>query len=205
MTELGFFPWTDVELLRHSALQLQLHDLQFYSLSLIAIWRAVESSGAWRLFFFFFFQTRLRIRDITGPTFELGLVNRAGHVIQGRLHTRTLLKTRSCFVRLKHEGTKLDIFLELENSKVQNAAFRKNIWAYPAGWGVSTGRLPPSTPPRCLQSEILSIMISDGNAMTATGKVRETDYIQAASRQILLGHDFLHAVGIIHCGKSTLS
>lgn len=156
-------------------------------------------------FFFFFFQTRLRIRDITGPTFELGLVNRAGHVIQGRLHTRTLLKTRSCFVRLKHEGTKLDIFLELENSKVQNAAFRKNIWAYPAGWGVSTGRLPPSTPPRCLQSEILSIMISDGNAMTATGKVRETDYIQAASRQILLGHDFLHAVGIIHCGKSTLS
>lgn len=78
-------------------------------------------------FFSFFFQTRLRIRDITGPTFELGLINRAGHVIQGRLHTRTLLKTRSCFVRLKHEGTKLDIFLELENSKVQNAAFRKNI------------------------------------------------------------------------------
>ncbi|RAK80077.1 serine protein kinase [Aspergillus fijiensis CBS 313.89] len=47
---------------------------------------------------------------------------------------------------------------------------------------------------------VFPAMISDGEAMTISGKPREAEYTRAVSRQILLGLDFLHQSGIVHCG-----
>ncbi|KAL4890865.1 serine protein kinase [Aspergillus ambiguus] len=46
---------------------------------------------------------------------------------------------------------------------------------------------------------VLPVMISDGGAMTTTGNPHEAGYVQAVSRQLLLGLDFLHQLGIVHC------
>ncbi|RAH57039.1 serine protein kinase [Aspergillus piperis CBS 112811] len=46
---------------------------------------------------------------------------------------------------------------------------------------------------------VLPTMISDGAAMTVSGSPREVSYIRAISRQLLLGLDFLHQSGIVHC------
>jgi serine/threonine-protein kinase SRPK3 len=50
---------------------------------------------------------------------------------------------------------------------------------------------------------VLPAMISDGEAMTVTGKLHEVNYVRAISKQVLLGLDFLHTLGIVHCGRST--
>ncbi|KAL4766062.1 kinase-like domain-containing protein [Aspergillus foveolatus] len=46
---------------------------------------------------------------------------------------------------------------------------------------------------------IFPVMISDGGGKTISGKTQEAGYIRAISRQILLGLDFLHHLGIVHC------
>ncbi|KAE8340205.1 hypothetical protein BDV24DRAFT_175485 [Aspergillus arachidicola] len=46
---------------------------------------------------------------------------------------------------------------------------------------------------------VLPVMVSDGEAMTITGRPHYAAYVQEVSRQILLGLDFLHRSGIIHC------
>ncbi|OJI81370.1 hypothetical protein ASPTUDRAFT_32781 [Aspergillus tubingensis CBS 134.48] len=46
---------------------------------------------------------------------------------------------------------------------------------------------------------VFPTMISDGAAMTVSGSPREVGYIRAVSRQLLLGLDFLHDSGIVHC------
>ncbi|OJJ71272.1 hypothetical protein ASPBRDRAFT_30992 [Aspergillus brasiliensis CBS 101740] len=46
---------------------------------------------------------------------------------------------------------------------------------------------------------VFPVMISDGAAMTITGSPREVGYIRAVSRQLLLGLDYLHQSGIVHC------
>ncbi|KAL4733839.1 kinase-like protein [Aspergillus similis] len=46
---------------------------------------------------------------------------------------------------------------------------------------------------------VFPVMISDGEGMTVTGNTQKAGYIQAISRQILLGLDFLHQLGIVHC------
>ncbi|RAL01818.1 kinase-like protein [Aspergillus ibericus CBS 121593] len=46
---------------------------------------------------------------------------------------------------------------------------------------------------------VFPVMISDGQAMTISGNSHEAGYIQAISRQLLLGLDFLHQSGIVHC------
>ncbi|PYI31120.1 serine protein kinase [Aspergillus indologenus CBS 114.80] len=46
---------------------------------------------------------------------------------------------------------------------------------------------------------VFPAMISDGEAMTISGKPRGVGYIQTVSRQILLGLDLLHQSGIVHC------
>ncbi|OJZ87272.1 hypothetical protein ASPFODRAFT_59710 [Aspergillus luchuensis CBS 106.47] len=47
---------------------------------------------------------------------------------------------------------------------------------------------------------VFPTMISDGAALTVSGSPREVSYIRAISRQLLLGLDFLHQSGIVHCG-----
>lgn len=49
---------------------------------------------------------------------------------------------------------------------------------------------------------VLLVMISDGEAVTITGRPHYAADIQEVSRQILLGLDFLHTSDIIHCGMS---
>ncbi|GAQ37554.1 serine protein kinase [Aspergillus niger] len=46
---------------------------------------------------------------------------------------------------------------------------------------------------------VFPAMTSDGAAMTISGSPREVGYIRAISRQLLLGLDFLHQSGIVHC------
>ncbi|BCS18364.1 uncharacterized protein APUU_11192A [Aspergillus puulaauensis] len=46
---------------------------------------------------------------------------------------------------------------------------------------------------------VLPAMISDGQAMVTTGTPHQAGYIQWLSRQILLGLDFIHQSGIVHC------
>ncbi|KAL1998500.1 hypothetical protein VTN02DRAFT_6055 [Thermoascus thermophilus] len=46
---------------------------------------------------------------------------------------------------------------------------------------------------------VLPVMISDGEAMTTSGIPHEVGYVRAISRQVLLGLDFLHQSGIVHC------
>lgn len=41
-----------------------------------------------------------------------------------------------------------------------------------------------------------------GQAMNAAGKSHHAAYVQKISRQVLLGLDFFHTLGITHCGKS---
>ncbi|RAK86723.1 serine protein kinase [Aspergillus costaricaensis CBS 115574] len=41
--------------------------------------------------------------------------------------------------------------------------------------------------------------LSDGAAMTVSGSPREVGYIRVVCRQLLLGLDFLHQLGIVHC------
>lgn len=54
----------------------------------------------------------------------------------------------------------------------------------------------------CLASPV---MMSDGEVMTVREKPRQASYVRAISKQILLGLDFLHELGIIHCGKFAIS
>lgn len=49
---------------------------------------------------------------------------------------------------------------------------------------------------------VLPVMISDGEGMTVSGTLHPADYVRAVSKQILFGLDFLHKLGIIHCGRS---
>lgn len=51
---------------------------------------------------------------------------------------------------------------------------------------------------------VLPAMVSDGQAMVTTGTPHQAGYIQLLSCQILLGLDFLHQSGIVHCGKLTV-
>lgn len=44
-------------------------------------------------------------------------------------------------------------------------------------------------------------MVSDGVEMTIYETPRYSAYVQAISKQVLLGLNFLHTAGIIHCGK----
>lgn len=49
---------------------------------------------------------------------------------------------------------------------------------------------------------VLPAMISDGEVISVTRKPRQAAYVRAISKQILLGVDFLHKLGIAHCGRS---
>lgn len=51
---------------------------------------------------------------------------------------------------------------------------------------------------------VFPVMLSDGESMTVTGRLREMKFIQNISMQLLLGLDFLHRQGIIHCGRLIL-
>lgn len=47
---------------------------------------------------------------------------------------------------------------------------------------------------------VLPVMISDGEVMTVQENPRQANYVRAISKQILLGLDYLHKIGIIHGG-----
>ena len=49
---------------------------------------------------------------------------------------------------------------------------------------------------------VFPMMISDGMALTITEVPHQAEYVQNNSRQLLLGLDFLHQSGIVHCGES---
>lgn len=51
---------------------------------------------------------------------------------------------------------------------------------------------------------VFPVMISDGGALTISGNPQEAGYIRAISSQLLLGLDFIHQSGIVHCGMSEL-
>ncbi|PGH34401.1 CMGC/SRPK protein kinase [[Emmonsia] crescens] len=46
---------------------------------------------------------------------------------------------------------------------------------------------------------VLPAMISDGEIMSVNGRPHQAAYVRAISKQVLLGLDFLHRLGIIHC------
>lgn len=48
---------------------------------------------------------------------------------------------------------------------------------------------------------VFPVMISDGEEMALNRGPHQAGYVQAILKQILLGLDFLHALGIVHCGK----
>ncbi|PGH09071.1 hypothetical protein GX51_00824 [Blastomyces parvus] len=48
---------------------------------------------------------------------------------------------------------------------------------------------------------VFPAMISDGVGMTISERLHQAAYVQAISKQLLLGLDFLHNLGIIHCGR----
>lgn len=52
---------------------------------------------------------------------------------------------------------------------------------------------------------VLPVMISDAEAMTVTGRPHQAAYVRAISKQVCLGLDFLHALGIVHCGRFGIS
>lgn len=47
---------------------------------------------------------------------------------------------------------------------------------------------------------VLPAMVSDGEGMTVNGRPHQAAYVQSISKQLLLGLDFLHTLGIVHCG-----
>ncbi|ODH45502.1 CMGC/SRPK protein kinase [Paracoccidioides brasiliensis] len=46
---------------------------------------------------------------------------------------------------------------------------------------------------------VLPAMISDGEVISVNGKPHQAAYVRAISKQVLLGVDFLHKLGITHC------
>ncbi|QKX58581.1 uncharacterized protein TRUGW13939_05706 [Talaromyces rugulosus] len=46
---------------------------------------------------------------------------------------------------------------------------------------------------------VFPVMLFDGNSMTVTGIRHGVEYVETISKQLLLGLDFLHGQGIIHC------
>lgn len=52
---------------------------------------------------------------------------------------------------------------------------------------------------------VFPVMLSDGQSMTATGRLHGAEYVQAISTQVFLGLDFLHGQEIIHCGMYNTS
>lgn len=48
---------------------------------------------------------------------------------------------------------------------------------------------------------VLPVMQSDGQAINVRNRPRNANYIRIISEQIVLGLDFLHKSGLIHCGK----
>ncbi|KLJ08549.1 hypothetical protein EMPG_16024 [Blastomyces silverae] len=46
---------------------------------------------------------------------------------------------------------------------------------------------------------VFPAMLSDGEAMGASRRPRQAAYVRAISKQLLLGLDFIHELGIIHC------
>ncbi|KAL4778592.1 serine protein kinase [Aspergillus varians] len=46
---------------------------------------------------------------------------------------------------------------------------------------------------------VLPLMVSDGQGMTVNWKPHQASYVRSISRQTLLGLDFPHALGIVHC------
>jgi serine/threonine-protein kinase SRPK3 len=51
---------------------------------------------------------------------------------------------------------------------------------------------------------VLPVMVSDATAMTVSGRPHQAADIRSISERILSGLDFLHTLGIIHCGNSPL-
>lgn len=90
----------------------------------------------------------------------------------------------------------LSILLTLSNSDVEHAGKRNVVELL--DYFYHTG---PNGNHLCL---VFPLMISDGEAMTISGNPQEAGYLRAISRQLLLGLDFLHQSGIVHCGMSRL-
>ncbi|RDK47261.1 serine protein kinase [Aspergillus phoenicis ATCC 13157] len=85
----------------------------------------------------------------------------------------------------------LSILLTLSNSDVEHAGKRNVVELL--DYFYHTG---PNGNHLCL---VFPLMISDGEAMTISGNPQEAGYLRAISRQLLLGLDFLHQSGIVHC------
>jgi serine/threonine-protein kinase SRPK3 len=58
-----------------------------------------------------------------------------------------------------------------------------------------------SGPNGCHLCLVLPLMPSDLSQLTLRGYPRSTNYIRALSSQLLLGLDFIHSSGIVHCGQ----
>ncbi|PWY63312.1 serine protein kinase [Aspergillus eucalypticola CBS 122712] len=85
----------------------------------------------------------------------------------------------------------LSILLTLSDSEVEHAGKRHVTELL--DYFYHTG---PNGTHLCLVSPV---MISDGEAMTISGNPQDAGYLRAISRQLLLGLDFLHQSGIVHC------
>lgn len=49
---------------------------------------------------------------------------------------------------------------------------------------------------------VLPLMMADGGAMTVNGRPHQAVSVRSITKQVLLGLDFLHTLGIVHCGMS---
>lgn len=52
---------------------------------------------------------------------------------------------------------------------------------------------------------VLPFMVINGSDIVLSSKPTNTEYVRSISWQLSLGLDYLHAAGIIHCGKLALS
>lgn len=127
----------------------------------------------------------------------------ANHDIENKTNRLVIPRIDSQQVVLKilkaensDHNRELSILLTLSDSDVEHAGKRHVVELL--DYFYHTG---PNGNHLCL---VFPLMTSDGEAMTISGNPQEAGYLRAISRQLLLGLDFLHQSGIVHCGMSRL-
>lgn len=95
-----------------------------------------------------------------------------------------------------YENKELDVLLYLSKSRLDHPG-KKNVVELLDHFE----HQGPNGKHLCL---VLPVMLSDGEAMTITSQPRDANFVLSISKQIILGLDFLHKSGLIHCGKILL-
>ncbi|KAL4922941.1 serine protein kinase [Aspergillus undulatus] len=127
----------------------------------------------------------VHLHDVLADRYEI-----IGKLAFGQFSTQVALKILKA--EASENNKELFMFLKLSDQSLEDYAGKKHVLELLDHFQHDG----PNGTHLCL---VLPVMISDGQQMTVNGRPRQAAYVRFISQQILLGIDFLHAQGIIHC------